>query len=456
MRRAEHAEFALGCLRIGAVEAAVDADEVHVVDVGVPPDARLLVAAAVAGVGPVVAEDFVDWPLPAWRLDLRPAGAVVGAEIMIVPNRKHPQAGDERAVLGARLAAVIAVVVHVHHAGVVDVDIVAELKQRIRLGRGDGVPDVLMLRHKPGAAAEGEAEPTGLAAFAEGHELLVGRPVFLAVDGDSVSVLRSRLEIFQDHLGHKVVLAPGLHLRGNFSAGHRRDGIGLHLHGGGIGGAQPDGRAGAAQVADHWPVHRRFAVLPDQPPDQRPLADGVQAVVRAADDAPDRQAKLERLLDTRLRGVRLAKRALRHGEHVPRLGIPRQFLLHNREEFHRCLRLAGADQVERLLVDALVLFEIRLGDFLRLVLGGNRQRRERNRGGHEQSCCRSHVAGQCAEGPLRRQKKSAPGQAENRLTARRCLLRSAAVSFQGTQFFGYFGGWYWFTSLRRLRVLGIC
>jgi len=57
---------------------------------------------------------------------------------------------------------------------------------------------------------------------------------------------------------------------------------------------------------------------------------------------------------------------------------------------------------------------------------------------------------------MRRQNKSAPSQAENRLTAKRRLIRSAAVSFQGTQFFGFFSDWYWFTSPRRLRVLGIC
>jgi hypothetical protein len=57
---------------------------------------------------------------------------------------------------------------------------------------------------------------------------------------------------------------------------------------------------------------------------------------------------------------------------------------------------------------------------------------------------------------MRRQNKSAPSDAENRLTAKRRLIRSAAVSFQGTLFFGFFSGWYWFTSPRRLRVLEIC
>jgi len=57
---------------------------------------------------------------------------------------------------------------------------------------------------------------------------------------------------------------------------------------------------------------------------------------------------------------------------------------------------------------------------------------------------------------MRRQNKSAPSQAENRLTAGVRLIRSDAMSFQGTQFFGFFSGWYWFTSPRRLRDLGIC
>ena len=261
MRRAEHARLALGFLRVGAVVAAVDTDEMDVVDIGVPPDARLLVATAVARIYPVVAEDFVDRPLPAWRLNLRPAEAVVGAEIVVVPNGKHPQTGDERAVFGPRLAAVVTVVVHVHHVGVVDVRVVAELEQRIRPGRGDGVPNMLMLRHKSGAAAEGQAELPGLAALVKRRKLLPRPLVFVAVDGDGVSVLRLRLEPVQDHLGHEVVLAPGLHHGGNFSAEHRRESVGLHLHDCGGGGAQPDGRSIAAEVADHRPVHRCFTVL---------------------------------------------------------------------------------------------------------------------------------------------------------------------------------------------------
>ena len=390
MRRAEHARLALGFLRVGAVVAAVDTDEMDVVDIGVPPDARLLVAAAVARIYPVVAEDFVDRPLPAWRLNLRPAEAVVGAEIVVVPNGKHPQAGDERAVFGARLAAVVTVVVHVHHVGVVDVRVVAELEQRLRPGRGDGVPNMLMLRHKSGAAAEGQAELPRLAALVERRKLLPRPLVFVAVNGDGVSVLRLRLEPVQDRLGHEVVLAPGLHHGGNFSAGHRRESVGLHLHDGGGGGAQPDGRAAAAEVADHRPVHRCFAVLLEQALDQRPLSDGVQPVVRAADDAADRQAKFQRLGDTRLGGVRLAKRALRHGEHVLRLGVPRQFRLRESEKLHRRHRLACADQVQCFLVDALVLLEVRL------VLGEGHRCRKRHCRDNEPSYCRSHVAGQCA------------------------------------------------------------
>ena len=428
----------------------------NVVDVRVPPNAWLLVAAAIAGVSPVVAEDFVGRPLPFWRFNLRPAGTVVGAEIVVVPYRKHTQAGDERAVLGTRLPPIVAIMVHVHHVGVVDVDIVAELKQRIRPGRSHGVPDILVLRHKPGAAAEGQAELPGLAALVESCELLVVRTVFLSVDGDGVSVPCLRLEPVQDRLRHKVMLAPGLHHGGNFSAGRRRNGVNLHLHSRIACSAQPDGCAGATEVADHRPVHRFFAVLLEQSLDQRSLADSVEAVVRTADNAPDRQTKLERLGSTCLGGVRLAKRALRYSEHVLRLGVLWQSLLNGCEKFHRCLRLSGTDQVERLLVDTLVLLEIRLGHFLRLGLGDHSERQNRDRSSREPSCCRIHVAGQCAERPLQRQKKSALGQAQNRLTAGRRLLRSSAVSFQGTQFFGYFKGWYWFTSPRRLRVLGIC
>ncbi len=247
-----------------------------------------------------------------------------------------------------------------------------------------------MLRHKSGPAAKCQTELSSITALVEGCKLLPRPFVFLAVDDDGVSVPRLRLESVQNHLGHEVVLAPGLHHSGDFSTGYRWESVGLHLHDGGCGRAQPDGCVVTTYVADHRPMYRCFAVLLEQALDQRPLVDRVQPVMRATNDAADRQAKFQRLGDTRLGGVHLAKRALRHGEHVLRLGVPRQFCLHESEKLHGRHRLAGADQVQCILVDALILLKVRL------VLGEGHRCRKRHCRDNEPSYCRSHATEQCA------------------------------------------------------------
>ena len=69
-----------------AVEAPVEHDEMDV------PKLEIVVTAgdlfgAVARVHPVVAEDLPNRPLPGGTVDCRSVGAVVDAEIMVVPGR---------------------------------------------------------------------------------------------------------------------------------------------------------------------------------------------------------------------------------------------------------------------------------------------------------------------------------------------------------------------------------
>ena len=111
LHRAEHG--GVRPVGVGAVVAAFQHDKVDIADGKVVPAAGLGLAAAVCGIDPVPPEDIPYRPLPGRLFDVGAAPAVVGAEIVVIPDSVDRRDGKQLAILRPRLAPVVAVALHV-------------------------------------------------------------------------------------------------------------------------------------------------------------------------------------------------------------------------------------------------------------------------------------------------------------------------------------------------------
>ena len=162
---AEHRWFALPV----SIVPPVEHDEMHVADVEIEPAAGLL-RRSVRRVDPVPGETFKDLGLPRWLEDVWPGHAVVRAEIMVIVNRVGRCRTHQPQPLGSSLPPVITVILSQRLRRVINVNIVAEHQQSVRLLVENRVPHVLPFRHVTGSAPERDAELRGRAGRSDGRE----------------------------------------------------------------------------------------------------------------------------------------------------------------------------------------------------------------------------------------------------------------------------------------------
>ena len=142
----------------------------HVANHEIVPAARLLLAAAIRWVHPVLFIELPDLAFPGRFFDFRSGHAVVHAEIMVVPNGIDRGGGNEAPPFRAALSTSIAVVLGQAMFWLINVNVVTEHEEGVRFEARDVVPHAFPLRNVAGPATEAHGERLWLCLGGKGPE----------------------------------------------------------------------------------------------------------------------------------------------------------------------------------------------------------------------------------------------------------------------------------------------